>query len=183
MGGAQLSHLNLLNNMHLFLLLKWCDMVLPSWVPAFPRPGSWHYLKLFSAPSLLVLVVITSHWHHTLTWVSGGNSLVGSLPFSLPSLIKSKLFPSSSSLLLRVKVLILSLGLSISLEVAEVEYLFVIPKSQQYLLKALLSNWRPLSEIGVWGTPNRVTIFFQIKFLASTSLMLARGSASTHLVK
>ena len=31
--------------------------------------------------------------------------------------------------------------------------------------------------------PNRVMMFFQIKFLASTSLMLARGSASTHLVK
>ena len=41
------------------------------------------------------------------------------------------------------------------------EYLFVIPKSQQYLLKALLSNCRTLSKIRVWGNPNWVTIFFQ----------------------
>ena len=66
---------------------------------------------------------------------------------------------------------------------AEVEYLFFMPRSQQYLWKTLLSNWSPLSEISVWGIPNRVTIFFQTNVLASTSLIFANGSASTHLVK
>ena len=81
MGAVQLSHLSLLNNMHLFLLLKWCDMNLPSWVPAFLKTGSWHCPKLFSTLSLLVLVAVASHGHHTIAWVSGGNRLAGSLPF------------------------------------------------------------------------------------------------------
>ena len=79
--------------------------------------------------------------------------------------------------------LINSLGLPIPLWIAEVEYLFLMPKSQQYLLKALLSNWRPLSVMRVWGIPNRVTIFFQTNLLASTSVIFANGSTSTHLVK
>ena len=54
---------------------------------------------------------------------------------------------------------------------AEVEYLFVIPRSQQYFLKALLSNYSLLSEMSVWGIPNRVTIFFQTNFLAFASLI------------
>ena len=51
------------------------------------------------------------------------------------------------------------------------EYLFVMPRSQQYLLKALLSNCSLLSEMSVWGIPNQVTIFFQTNFLASASLI------------
>ena len=35
----------------------------------------------------------------------------------------------------------------------------------------------------VQGTPNHVTMFLQTNLLASTSLMLASGSALTHLVK
>ena len=66
---------------------------------------------------------------------------------------------------------------------AWVEYLFVMPRSQQYLLKALLSNYSPLSKIRVQGIPNRVTIFFQTTLLASTSLIFANGSVSTDLVK
>ena len=64
-----------------------------------------------------------------------------------------------------------------------VEYLFVMSRLQQYLIKALLSNWSPLSEMSVWGIPNWVTIFFQTNLLASTSLIFANDSASTHLVK
>ena len=66
---------------------------------------------------------------------------------------------------------------------ARVEYLFIMPRSQQYLLTALLSNWRPLSKMRVRGIPNQVTIFFQKNLLASTSLIFANGSASIHLVK
>lgn len=42
---------------------------------------------------------------------------------------------------------------------AGVEYLFFMPKSQQYLQKALLSNWSPLSDMRVFRTPNLVTMF------------------------
>ena len=66
---------------------------------------------------------------------------------------------------------------------AGVEYLLVMPKSQQYLLKAFLSNWSLLFEMRVRGIPNRVTIFFQRNLLASTSLIFANGSVSTHMVK
>ena len=59
----------------------------------------------------------------------------------------------------------------------------MIPSLQQYLLKALLSNWSPLFEMRVRETLNRVTIFLQMNFLASASLMLANGLVSTHLVK
>ena len=76
-----------------------------------------------------------------------------------------------------------SFGLPVSLGISWVEYLFVIPSSEQYLLKALLSNWSSLSEIRVQGTLNRVTMFLQTNLLASTYLMLASGLASTHLVK
>src|SRR6266702_2939836 len=62
---------------------------------------------------------------------------------------------------------------------AGVEYLFLMPSSEQYSLKALLSNWSPLSETRARGIPNRVTIFFQTNFFTSTSRMFARGSAST----
>ena len=48
---------------------------------------------------------------------------------------------------------------------AGVEYLFVMPRSQQYLLKALLSNCSPLSEMRVRGILNRTTIFFPNKSL------------------
>ena len=59
----------------------------------------------------------------------------------------------------------------------------MIPNSQQYLLKVLLSNWSPLSEMRVWRILNRVTMFFHTNLLTSTSLMFASSSASTHLVK
>ena len=65
---------------------------------------------------------------------------------------------------------------------ARVEYLFLMLNSPQYLLKALISNWSPLSEIRVWGIPNLVTIFFHANFFASTSLILDNDSASTHFV-
>ena len=42
---------------------------------------------------------------------------------------------------------------------------------------------RPLSEMRVWGILNWVTIFFHTNLLASTSLVFASCSASTHLVK
>ena len=64
-----------------------------------------------------------------------------------------------------------------------VECLFFIPNTQQYLQKVLLSNWSPLSEMRVFGTPNLVTIFRHMNLFTSWSRMFARGSASTHLVK
>ena len=45
------------------------------------------------------------------------------------------------------------------------EYRLVIPNSQQYSLKFLLSNWRPLSEMSMCGVPKRVIIFFPNEFL------------------
>ena len=66
---------------------------------------------------------------------------------------------------------------------AGVEYLFIMPRSHQYLLKALLSNCKSLSEMRARGTLNLVTIFFQMNFIASISLIFANGSTSTHLVK
>ena len=48
---------------------------------------------------------------------------------------------------------------------AGVKYLFVMPRSQQYLLKAFLSNCSPLSEMRVRGILNRTTIFFPSKSL------------------
>ena len=52
---------------------------------------------------------------------------------------------------------------------AGVEYLFMMPRSQQKSQKALLSNCNPLLEMRVFGTPNLVTIFFHTNFLTSTS--------------
>ena len=66
---------------------------------------------------------------------------------------------------------------------AEVEYLFMMPRSRQKSRKALLSNCNPLLEMRVFGTPNLVTIFFHTNFLTSTSWILAKASASAHLVK
>ena len=66
---------------------------------------------------------------------------------------------------------------------AGVEYLFVMPRSQQYLLKALLSNCSPLFEMKVRGILNRVTIFFQTNLFAYASLIFANDSVSTHLMK
>ena len=45
------------------------------------------------------------------------------------------------------------------------EYRLVIPNSQQYSLKFLLSNWRPLSEMSMCRVPKRVIIFFPNEFL------------------
>ena len=66
---------------------------------------------------------------------------------------------------------------------AGVEYLFFMPNPQQYLWKALLSNWRQLSDMRVFGILNLVTIFHHTNFFTSWFRMLARGLASTHLVK
>ena len=56
-------------------------------------------------------------------------------------------------------------------------------KCSQKSLKSVLSNCRPLSDISTLGTPNLHTIFFQMKFLTFCFVILAKGSASTHLVK
>ena len=93
------------------------------------------------------------------------------------------IFPSSLFLSPFTMTLLIASACQFPWGYAGVEYLLVIPRSQQYLLKDLLLNWRPLSEMRVWGTPNSVTIFFQTNFLASTSLIFAKGSTSTHLVK
>ena len=66
---------------------------------------------------------------------------------------------------------------------AEMEYLFLIPRSLQNLQQALLSNYNPLSDIRDSGTPNLITIFLHSNFLTSTSQILASASASAHLVK
>ena len=65
----------------------------------------------------------------------------------------------------------------------EVEYLFMMPRPRQKSRKTLLSNCNLLSEMRVSGIPNLVTMFFHTNFLTSTSQMLARASASAHLVK
>lgn len=63
------------------------------------------------------------------------------------------------------------------------KYMFFIPKSQQYLRKALLSNLSPLFEMKVCGKSNLVTMFYQTNLFTSWSWMLERGSTLTHFVK
>lgn len=52
-----------------------------------------------------------------------------------------------------------------------VEYRFLILSSEQKVLKVALSNCGLLSATIVWGIPNRHTIFFQMNFVTSLSLM------------
>src|ERR1035438_9418445 len=51
------------------------------------------------------------------------------------------------------------------------------------LLVSFPENWVPLSDINAYGTPNRQMIFFQMKLMVAFAVILARASASTHLVK
>ena len=66
---------------------------------------------------------------------------------------------------------------------AEVEYLFLMPRSLQNSRKALLSNCNPLSDIRESGTPNLVIMFLHINFLTFTSRIFINASTSAHLVK
>ena len=64
----------------------------------------------------------------------------------------STYFPfASSNLFLSplTMTLLTVLACPFSFGYARVEYLFVMPRSQQYLLKALLSNYNPMSEMSV----------------------------------
>ena len=63
------------------------------------------------------------------------------------------------------------------------EYLFLMPRLLQNSRKAQLSNCSPLSDIKESGTPNLVIIFFHTNFFTSMSRILAKASASAHLVK
>ena len=76
--GVVLSfHLGLQENTLLYQLLRWCDMTLPIWAQTFPILGSLQYLESFLTPSHQVLMVSTSHWHHTFAWGYVGNTLIG----------------------------------------------------------------------------------------------------------
>jgi len=44
-------------------------------------------------------------------------------------------------------------------------------------------NCRPLSDTMEFGTPNRHTMFFRMKFWTLRADMVARGSVSIHFVK
>ena len=68
-------------------------------------------------------------------------------------------------------------------EYAGEEYLFLMPRLLQNSRKARLSNCSPLSDIRESDTSNLVIIFFHTNFFTSTSWILARASASAHLVK
>lgn len=97
---------------------------------------------------------------------------------SSSTLVSSNLFFNPSTIILFV-----AFAWPLPWGYAGVEYLLFMPKSQQYLQKALLSNWSPLSDMRVFGTLNLVTMFSHTNLFMSWSWMLARGSASTHSVK
>ena len=90
------------------------------------------------------------------TW---GNSSTH-LPFALSNLF----FNSLTINLLVASACPLLCGL------VSLDYLFLIPNSQQYLRKALLLNWRPLSNMRVCGMPNLVTIFHQKNFVLVSNI-------------
>lgn len=90
------------------------------------------------------------------TW---GNSSTH-LPFALSNLF----FNSLTINLLVASACPLLCGL------VSLDYLFLIPNSQQYLRKALLLNWRPLSKMRVCGMPNLVTIFHQKNFVLVSNI-------------
>ena len=58
-----------------------------------------------------------------------------------------------------------------------------MPSSEQKFLKALLSNCFPLSEMSTLGIPNLHMMLFHTKARMFFSVIVARGSASTHYVK
>ena len=58
-----------------------------------------------------------------------------------------------------------------------------MPRSSQYSVKAVLANCVPLSVMILLGTPKRVIMFFVMKRMATSEVILATGSASIHLVK
>ena len=76
-GVVQHFHLDLQDNMHLFQPSRWCDMTIPSWALTFPMLGSLQHPKPSLIPSLQVLIVLTSRWHHNLAWVYVDNTPIG----------------------------------------------------------------------------------------------------------
>ena len=63
------------------------------------------------------------------------------------------------------------------------EWWFLIPNCKQKSLKESLSNCFPLSKTKTLGISYLQTMFLQTKLLKFFYVMVARGSASTHLVK
>lgn len=63
------------------------------------------------------------------------------------------------------------------------ELRYLIPRSEQNLLKFVLSNCFPLSEMIVLRMPNRQTMHFHRKAFIFGSVMVVRGSASAYFVK
>ena len=56
-------------------------MILPNWVWAFPKMGSWQHSQLSLTLNPLMLMASTSYWHYTPAWASSGNRPIGSLLF------------------------------------------------------------------------------------------------------
>ena len=66
---------------------------------------------------------------------------------------------------------------------AGVEYLFIIPKSQQYLLKNFAIKLKTIVRNNSMRDPKPSDNIFPNKSLASMSLIFDNGLALTHLVK
>ena len=79
--------------------------------------------------------------------------------------------------------LIRDLNLPVGLRVGGREQWFLIPNCKQKSLKESLSNCFPLSETKTLRIPYMQTMFFQTKLLTFFSVMEAKTSGSTHLVK
>ena len=58
-----------------------------------------------------------------------------------------------------------------------------MPSSEQKSLNVLLSNCFPLSETRTLGIPSLQMMFLHAKVRMLFSVIVARGSASTHFVK
>ena len=63
------------------------------------------------------------------------------------------------------------------------ENVLLIPSWAQISLTLALSNYAPLTVTIDAGMPWRHIMDFQMKFVVLATVILARGSASTHLVK
>lgn len=59
----------------------------------------------------------------------------------------------------------------------------LILNHEQRCRKREESNWVSLSVTMAWGMPNRRMMFFHMKLSILVAVIVARGSASTHLVK
>jgi len=59
----------------------------------------------------------------------------------------------------------------------------LIPNYEQKFMKESLSNCFPLSDTKTLGIPYLQTMFLQTKLLMFFSIMVAKASTSTHLVK